>query len=379
MQDISKTREEIDAIDTQILALFKERIACAEKVAAYKQEHHLPILDKNRERDLLYRRCQEAGPKLAPYTKSLFELLMEASRNHQRSLINSKDSQARMVQHAVCHPQPFPLLARVACQGTEGSYQSQAVDKLFNVAQLSYFSSFDEVFKAVDTNACDFGVLPIENSTAGSVTEVFDLMMKYNFSIARTCRLKIDHCLLGSTDANLSGLTDIYSHEQALYQCSEFLSKNSHIRVHKVANTAIAARQVAAAANPTQAAIASANCAPMYGLSIICPNIQNSDNNYTRFACISKDVTVFEGAQKTSLMLVVNHEPGALYRVLAKFFDLDINLIKLESRPIPHRDFEFMFYFDIECPVHDPRFEALITSLPEVCESYRYLGSYLEV
>lgn len=380
MEDLSDIRKEIDSIDTQIVELFKRRMSCADAVAAYKRAHDLPVLDRSRERELLSRRAAQVPEDMKVYTEVLFELLMEASRNRQGERLGTGGHTVEQIRDALAHsPELFPRDAYVACQGVEGAYQQIATDRIFRHANIGYFDTFDAVFRAVEENYADFGVLPIENSTAGSVNQVFDLMMRHNFHIVRTCRLKVDHNLLAKPGCGLGDIRHIYSHEQAINQCGEFLSSLEGVTVHACENTAMASKMVAESERRDVAALASRACARIYGLDVLASSVQDQGNNYTRFACISKDLSIYPGADRSTFMLVVNHEPGALYKVLAKFYDLDINIIKLESRPIPDRDFEFMFYFDIDCPAASPEFFTLVRSLESTCEEFRYLGSYSEV
>ena len=380
MQDLSVTRKQIDAIDTEIVNLFVRRMACADEVAAYKAEHHLPVLDRSRERELLAKRASMVPEDLKGYTQVLFQLLMEASRNRQSEALGANGENVERIAAALeSSPELFPSEAYVACQGVEGAYQQIATDRIFKHANISYFDTFDGVFRAVEEGFCSYGVVPLENSTAGSVTQVFDLMMKHKFHIVRTCRLKIDHNLLAKPGSGLESIRHIYSHEQAINQCGDFLGSLKGVAVHSCENTAVAAQMVAESDGADVAAIASRSSAEIYGLDALAKNVQDQGNNYTRFAVIAKDLVIYPGADRSSLMIVVNHEPGALYKVLAKFYDLDINIIKLESRPIPDRDFEFMFYFDVQCPAAAPEFLTLMRSLEDACEEYRYLGSYSEI
>ena len=223
------------------------------------------------------------------------------------------------------------------------------------------------------------GVIPLENSSAGSVNEVYDLMMKHRFRIVRSIRLKVDHNLLVKPGTRKEDIREIYSHEQAISQCSEYLKQFPNAKIIPCENTAIAAKRVSESENANKAAIASSLCAKLYHLSMLSESIQNEGNNTTRFICISKQIEIYPGADRTSLMMVLPHEPGALYKVLSRFYALGINLIKLESRPIPERNFEFMFYFDLETSVYSPQFLQLMGELESLCERFSYLGSYGEV
>ncbi|MDO5709330.1 MAG: prephenate dehydratase domain-containing protein [Coriobacteriales bacterium] len=380
MQDLSVIRERINRIDTQISELFLERMDAAADVAEYKRATGKPVFDRARERENIVRASERVPENLASYAAVLESLLMEASREAQYRRLGLKSAASLDVTAALDNqPHLFPQQAYVACQGVEGAYQQIACDRMFKRAQISYFNTFDGVFRAVDQGFCQFGVLPIENSTAGSVNRVYDLMMSYDFYIVRTCRLKIDHNLLVNPGTKLEDVRIVYSHEQAINQCANYLSNMPNARVHVCENTAIASQRVAESGEHTVAAIASRDCAALYGLEIAGQSIQDQQNNYTRFACIAKDLTTYPGADRTSLMAVLPHEPGSLYKVLGRLYALGINLLKLESRPIPDRDFEFMFYFDVACPATAPEFQTLLNSLSDVCDELRYLGSYSEV
>lgn len=379
MADLTQIRERIDAVDDQILDLFAQRMALTDEVAAYKAERGLPVLDRARERAKLAAVSEAAPEGVRDYAAVLFNLLMEVSRANQSAYVSGSPDLAEAIEQARRKtPDLFPRSAFVACQGVEGAFSQLAADKLFKHADLSFFSTFEGVFKAVDQGFCQYGVLPFENSTAGTVNQVYDLMGAYDFHIVRTVRLKVDHNLLAKPGCTLADVTDIYSHQQAVDQCADFLASLEGVTVHMVENTAVAAKMVADTDNPGAAALGSRNAAEVYGLDIVRRAVQDMGNNYTRFACISKDLEIYPGANRTSLSAVVANRPGSLYKVLARFYSLDINLVKLESRPLADRDFDYLFYFDVDCPVAAPEFMRLIGSLDDVCEEFRYLGSYSE-
>ena len=380
MQDLSEIRKRIDAIDTQICDLFSQRMQCTHEVAEYKRANNKPVLDRGRERAKLADVASKVPESLRDYSQVLFNLIMEISRAQQSAENNQDSPLAGQIARAVADtPALFPQSAFVACQGVEGAYSQHAADRLFKHATISYFEEFEGVFRAVDQGFCKYGVLPVENSTAGTVNQVYDLMMRHKFSIVRSVRIKVDHNLLAIPGAKLEGIRDIYSHQQAINQSRQFLDSLPNVTVHVAENTAAAAKMVAESGRTDVAALSSRSCAELYNLVALARNVQDSDANYTRFACIAKDLEIYPGADRTSLMVVTKNDPGSLYKVLARFYALDINLVKLESRPIPNSDFDFMFYFDVECPVAAPEFASLIASLDDVCEEYRYLGSYSEL
>ncbi len=380
MEELKDLREKIDAIDQQMVDLFKQRMEVSKEVAAYKQANGLPTMDAGRERALLGKVGERAGEELADYTQSVYRTILAAGRSYQNACSGVTSKVYETIRKALdTTPDLFPQRATVACQGVEGAYSQIACDQLFKAPSILYFHTFDHVFKAVESGMCQYGVLPIENSTAGSVNAIYDLMTQHNFSIVRSARLKVSHNLLAKHGAKLEDIRDIYSHEQAISQCAGYLAGLKNVAVHVVENTAVAARMVAQSDRSDVAALSSRFCAEQYELEIVRDNVQDQDNNYTRFICISKKPEIYPGADRTSLMMTLPHKPGTLYNVLAKFYALNINLQKLESRPLPSREFEFMFYFDVEASVYAPEMEKLFRDLEAESEQLRYLGTYHEV
>ena len=380
MSELEQLRGDIDAIDRQIVDLMKQRMETVAQVAEYKKTNNIPVLDSGRERALLSKVGQEAGEELADYIQSMYRTIMAASRSYENGKLGRGSKVYDGIKKAMEEtPQLFPQRPTVACQGIEGAYSQIACDRLFKAPSILYFQSFDHVFKAVESGMCQYGILPIENSTAGSVNAVYDLMIRHNFSIVRSARLKVSHNLLAKPGTKLEDIRDVYSHEQALHQCAGYLAGLKNVAVHVVENTAVAARMVAQSDRSDVAALSSRLCAEQYDLEIVRDNVQDQDNNYTRFICISKKPEIYPGADRTSLMMTLPHKPGTLYNVLAKFYALNINLQKLESRPLPNREFEFMFYFDVEASVYAPEMEKLFRDLEAESEQLRYLGTYHEV
>ena len=378
--DLNKYREQIDRVDDELLRLFAERMDLSAQIAAYKKENGLPVLDASRERQKLNSIAEKSPEGLSEYAVSLYSLIFELSRSCQNRLLGASTALTEQIQAAIEHtPKLFPSNVTVACQGVEGAYAQLACDKLFKMPNIFYFSSFNAVFSAIENGLCQYGVIPVENSTAGSVNAVYDLMHKHHFSIVRSVRLKVDHNLLVKPGTNLDEIREIYSHEQAISQCASFLHSLSGVKVVPCENTAVAAKMVAESDRRDVAALSSRECMHLYGLQCLKESVQDQGNNHTRFICISKGLEIYPGADRTSLMMVLPHQPGSLYKVLSRFYALGLNLNKLESRPIPERNFEFMFYFDLETSVYSPAFIQLMGELQTICEDFSYLGSYSEV
>ena len=378
--ELKDYRNQIDAIDNELVRLFVARMNLSAQVANYKKDHNLPIYVPTREREILLDVAEKAGPDMSTYTRVLYSMLFELSRSYQSKCNCAMTPLYKQITDSIENtPKLFPQTPIVACQGVEGAYAQIACERIFKNPFIMYFKSFDAIFHAIEQGFCQYGILPIENSTAGSVKKVYDLMIRHNFSIVRTFRLKIDHNLLANHGASLENITEIYSHEQAINQCSDFLKNHPNIRIIPVENTAVAAEMVSNSDRTDIAAISSHVCEELYGLISLADSIQDKGNNRTRFICISKNLEIYPGADKTSIMMVLSHKPGALYKVLARLYTLGINVIKLESRPIPDRDFEFMFYFDLETSIYSEEFVQLMCELDDLCEEFKYLGSYTEV
>jgi chorismate mutase / prephenate dehydratase len=378
--DLTDLRQEIDKLDEKLVALFAERMKVSEQVAEYKKEHNIPVGDTGRERQKLVDVASQVDSELQTYTDALYSLIFELSRTHQEKQFHHVSPLKERISRAIAETAPlFPQRATVACQGAEGAYSQHACEKLFAMPNIMYFSTFEGVFAAISQGLCSYGVLPLENSTAGSVNKIYDLMMDYDFSIVRSARLKVDHSLLANKGAKLTDIQEIFSHEQAINQCESFLKTLNNVRITPCENTAIAAKLVYESGRADVAAFSSHDCAEIYSLDCLLESVQDRGNNYTRFICISKNLEIYPGADKTSIMMVLPHKPGSLYKVLARFFALGINLIKLESRPLPNSDFEFMFYFDLDTSIYSDEFIQMICSLDSISAEFKYLGSYSEV
>ena len=378
--DIQDLNRQMDSIDAELVNLYCRRMDTARAIGAVKRENDLPLADSEGERNLLNRVSVLAGPEKEHGVRALYHLLADHSRLYQLMDGRPQSALGQLVLSTLENTPPlFPEKAAVACQGVEGAYSQQACEKMIRYPSITYFRTFEDVFDAIESGACRYGILPIENSLAGSVNSVYGQMHRHNFYIIRSTRLKIDHTLLALPGTKIEDVRDIYSHEQAIHQCSACLARHSEWHVNVCSNTAAAARMIRESGRTDAAAISSVRCASLYGLNILASDIQDNSNNHTRFICISKEPEIYPGADHTSLMLVLPDRPGALYQLLSRFNALGINLTKLESRPIPGKDFEFMFYFDLDVSVYSPVFARLLEELDVTLQQFSWLGSYSEV
>ncbi len=378
--ELQEIRSQIDQVDDELVRLYSKRMELTREVGRYKREHGIPVLDTERERNLLNRVGEKAGEEHENGVRALFGFLMSQSRTAQMLDGRPESKTGGRIRTALAEtPALFPPKAVVACQGVEGAYSQTACEKIFAAPSILYCRDFENVFNAIEKGLCRYGILPIENSLAGSVNSVYDQMISRNFYIVRSARVKIDHTLIAQPGVRPEDIKEIYSHEQAIQQCSRFLEAHSGWHVNICRNTAAAAQMISESGRRDAAAISSAACAQLYGLEILETDIQNNSNNHTRFICISKQPEIYPGADRTSLMLVLPNRPGSLYQLLSRFNAQGINLTKLESRPMPGRDFEFMFYFDIDASVYSPAFTRLIEELDVTLEQFSYLGSYSEM
>ena len=370
----------IDDVDAEILKKLEERMKLSEQAALCKRERGLPVSNPLEERKKTDKIAEMISENMESYGRLLYNTIVELGKDHERKFTQDDTELVKNIKNARENtPKLFPEKAVVACQGVQGAYSQQAADRLFKRPQIMYMKNFNGVFAAVEQGLCKYGVLPLENSTAGSVNQIYDLMLKHDFYIVRSTRLKVDHSLLVKPGTDRTDIKKIYSHEQAIMQCENYLKQFPDAKVIVCENTAESAKMVSESDRSDVAALASYECGMLYGLDCLEDAVQDSGSNYTRFICISRELEIYPGADKTSLMLTVSHKPGSLYNVLARFYALDINIFKLESRPIPNRDFNFMFYFDVEADVYSEEFIRMMNQTEELSQEFKYLGSYIEI
>lgn len=378
MKEISEIRKEIDGIDDQLAVLLKRRIEIADEVARAKAATGGKIADPAREREILTRVTDAAGKDYESGLRLIFSTIFGITKARQREIADGESPLAQRIRSAAA--EKFPTKKVVACAGSEGSYAQQAASQIFPLPTIIYFNDFDKVFEAVEKGLCPYGILPIENSAAGSVAAVYDLMQKHRFHIVRAKRLKVDHVLLAPKGVKLSDVREVISHQHALAQCGEFLRSHPQFKTTPGQNTAGCAAELAESGRRDAAVIASRSCAALYGLDVIAESISDAQFNYTRFICIAKNLEIYPDSNKISVMLSLPHRPGALNEIISKFAAVGVNLTKLESRPVPGLDFEFRFIFDFEARPGDRAVQALISELstdPDI-ERFTFLGAYAE-
>ena len=378
--DLTEIRTKLDVIDDEIAVLYGERMKLIEKVSEAKKQSGKAVNDPDREKKILLRVTDKVDEDKQVYLKRVFETIFETSKAYQTMNAEYNSEISAKIRAALLKGElKFPVKAKVACQGVIGAYSGIAAERLFELADITYFKNFDGVFQAVEKGFCKYGVLPIENSSAGSVNQVYDLMKAHKFYIVRSVRLSVNHNLIVNKDAKKEDITEIISHEQALTQCKKYLEQFKNAKITAVANTAVAARMVAESGRKDIAALSSRECADLYGLKLLETNVQDSDNNYTRFILIAKDMEFYQDATKISIMTTLpQNAPGSLNKLLSKFSNLGINLTKLESRPIVGSSFEFMFYFDFECDIRGKGVQNLLAELDNSTEQFTFLGAYSE-
>ncbi|MGN1481687.1 bifunctional chorismate mutase/prephenate dehydratase [Porcipelethomonas sp.] len=368
--DLDLLRNEIDKLDKEILSAFEKRMDLCRQVAIYKKENNLPIFQEGREKEIIKKVRNNAPAHLEDSSAALFTEIMDISKClQQQELLKNK---------SFIEPVPFDITgnARIGCQGTSGSNSETAARKLFNDKEIVFYQEFEDVFSAVENGDIQFGIIPIHNSTAGSVTQNYDLMRKYNVFIARTVKVEITNCLAVKKGTKFSDIEKVYSHPQALKQCSKFI-KESGFEPVESKNTATAAKYVIETSKPC-AAICSENCAKLYNMEILRTNISDVIPNFTRFICISKQFMISKDAKTIAVTLEIPNTKGSLFRLLTKFFVNNMNLEKIESRPIADGSFDVMFYLDFSGNINDPKVKSLLIELSDELEYFKFLGNYSE-
>ena len=376
MRSLEELRNELDRIDPQIIQLYEERMSVCEEVGEIKIEEGRKVFDRNREQQKLAQVTREAkDPFYKKGLTELFEQLMSQSRKLQYQLLTKKGALGRL---------PFIGVdeldwknSRVVFQGTDGAYSQAAMHKFFSKDVNSFHvQTFRDAMEAIEEGSADFAVLPIENTSAGMVSEMYDLLEEFENYIVGEVILPINHYLVGTENTTLESIERVYSHPQALMQCSKFLDRHGSWQQIGAANTAVAAKKILNENDPTQAAICSEHAAEIYGLKILEEKINHNHNNSTRFIVVTNQKIFLKKAQKISICFEVAHESGTLYHLLSHFIYNDLNMTKIESRPIEGKTWEYRFFVDFEGNMGDAAVKNAIRGLREESKSLKILGNY---
>lgn len=372
MMDLQQLRSGIDDIDAKILDLFMQRMELCKGVADYKKLHNMPVFQGGREQQVIDRIKElTANKDLETGTAALFTAIMDISKILQNRLILETAS-----DYSTAVLPDFNRDLRIGCQGTMGANSEAAAHAFFGSRDLIFCRTFEDVFRMVQSGELDYGVIPVHNSTAGSVDSTYDLMSKYYVYIVGSVCIEINHCLAAKADCSAADIKRVYSHPQALAQCSDFLTINS-LKTTEYGNTATAAAMVAESDPEDRlAAVCSVECAESLGLNILARGIADCSVNRTKFVCISREMQVSPDSDAITVMLKIPHTEGSLYRLLTKFYVNGMNLLRIESRPIRDGSFDVMFYLDFSGKISDPSVKATLRDLEQNLEYFRILGTF---
>ena len=377
MDELQTLRQSIDEIDRQLVELFCRRMDVTRRVGEYKRERGISVLDQARERQVLQNKGELAGDELRPAAITLYQTILALSRRQQRDLANrGADNPGvkrwREARDSAREPVDSP---RVVYQGVPGAYSEQACLNFFgegvNTAGLE---QFEDCFLALREGRADYAVLPIENSSTGAIRQIYDLLTQYECYMVGETTVRVEHCLLAPKGASLDTITHVYSHEQGLFQCERYLNAHPNWKQVPQADTAGSAQMVARSGDATKAAICSARAAELYGLEILARAINHNTQNTTRFVVVSPRLELRPGADKISTLFVLPHEAGSLHEVLTVFNVHGLNLVKLESRPLPERSWEYMFFLEFTGAPDDPAVGDALHELAQTTGEFRVLG-----
>lgn len=374
MRNLGEIRTDIDRIDNEIIRLFKERMDCAKEVGIYKQANNISVLNQDRENEILDA-VEAKGGEYGAHARLLYSNIMELSRALQHNIVGSGKALKAVIANAESTLPSYNIM--VGYEGIKGANGHVEKIRLFPHGSAVNYKTFADVFEAVDKGEITYGVLPVENSTAGSVSSVYDLNLQHRVYIVGALDLPIDYCLAGLRQSEFSDIEKVWSHPQSISQCANYIARNNFDST-PCSNTAIAARDTAVEKRLNVAAICSYKAADEYGLKILDNHIQDNDLNTTRFIVISKNLYIPENANKISLCFSLPHVTGSLYSLLCRFNSLGLNLTKIESRPIKDEGFEYLFYLDFSGNVHSENVIALLSQLSEEMPEFSFLGNYCE-
>lgn len=371
MDELDKLRSQIDTVDKEIISLFEKRMGLVLGVAEYKKTHNTAVLQTSREAQVLDKAAENIHNK--EYSDAARQLMIEI-------MGLSKDLQRRKIAKSNIRSyerKTLDLKGKKGYYGDKGSNSQQAMIDFFGDDNGESFATFSDIFAALKEDKIQYGVLPIENSSTGAITEVYDLLRKYDFFIVGEQWQSINHCLLGVSGTRLEDVKEVYSHPQAITQCDNYLSGGKWTII-PYKSTASSAKLVAQQKDKSKTAIASKRNAELYGLDVIAENIQSQSCNYTRFIVISKNLLESDKSDKTSIVFALNSTPGALFNALKYFAKNGINLLNIESRPVENSPERYYFYVDLEYPCNSPKLGEALEYVAEVSSFFEIIGEYVK-
>lgn len=379
MDELKELRNEIDHIDRQVVELFRQRMDVTRRVGEYKAARGIPVLDQTREREVLRNKGELAGEELRPAVITLYQTIMSLSRRQQRDMLGERADNPGLqrwldTQKNIRQPVETP---KVVYQGVPGAYSEQACINFFETGVAAQgLEQFEDCFRALKDGSADYAVVPIENSSTGAIRQIYDLLTQYECSMVGETTVKVEHCLMAPKGATLDTITHVYSHEQGLFQCEQYL--NTHPDWDRVpqADTAGSAQMVAQSGDITKAAICSARAAELYGLEILAHAINHNTHNTTRFVVVSPHMELREGADKISTLFVLPHEAGSLHEILTIFAVHGLNMVKLESRPVPEHSWEYMFFLEFNGHLDEDVTADVLHELAQTTGDFRVLGNF---
>ena len=380
MTELETYRRQIDAIDAQLVPLFLERMAVTQKVGEYKKRSGLPVLDSSREREVVSAKTALApDPALKADVAALYESILAISRRQQRKLVREGTEDpgyARWLKSYAWRRDPVQN-PRVIYQGEPGAYSEEAAAGFFGEAARSRgLPWFNDVFQALAQGEADYAMLPIENSSTGSIRQVYDLLAQYDFSLVGEWQVKVEHCLAALPGVTMEDIETVYSHEQGLMQCDRFLDAHRDWARVPALDTAGSAKQVAETGDQTAAAICSRRAAKLYGLNILACPINHNTANFTRFVAVSPRLELREGRDKIAAVFTLPHQAGSLHEILTIFAVYGLNMVKLESRPIPDRGWEYRFFVEFTGDLTAPGMDGILHELSQLSADIRILGNF---
>ena len=380
MSKLDMLRGAIDEIDSQIVHLFERRMSVTRQVGEYKREIGMPVLDNGRQREVLESKAAMVqDPQLKTGVSLLYETIMGISRRQQREIVREGAEEPNYARFAEAWKKRREPLKnpRVIFQGEKGAYSEEAARHFFGSdADIRGVHQFENVFRAIQNGEADYGVVPIENNSTGAIRQVYDLLAEYEFHLVGETTVQVEHCLMAPKGASLDTITHVYSHEQGLFQSEKFLNTHPDWVGTPMADTAGSAKYVAECGDISKAAICSARAAELYGLEILVRGTNYSNINTTRFVVVSPKIEMREGADKISTIVTTPHESGCLHEILTIFAVNGLNMVKLESRPIQGRSWDYMFFIEFTGNLEAPGMDGVLHELAQTAGEFRILGNF---